>query len=156
LIWRYIDHPRFNYQVKVLVDTATDVVVGGAVFRVETIRGRTEKILRVLEFLSIPDSEKQLAQCIFQAGISHGVVFVDFYCTSTVPSDGLRSIGMGLFDSAAEKIRIPSRFQPLQPERVHLVGGFYLSKSLRTKVGKLHGLSDFYITKSDGDQDRPN
>jgi hypothetical protein len=155
---RYIDHPTFRYEIRLALETRTGNVLGLAVFRVEKIRERKEKVLRVLEFLATPEAERALALSLIQAAQSHDTVFADFYCTSGRAAHALELIGFRRAAAADNGTGFPARFQPIEAGPSEISGAFWVSASLRRKLdpGKLLASSDFYITKSDGDQDRPN
>jgi hypothetical protein len=156
LTWRYIEHPTFDYQVRVARQASTGRLLGMTVFRVERIRDREERVLRILELLSSPEAETPLARSVVQAARDHQVVFADFYNTSTRLSGALGSMGLRLCVPDKEGPGFPSRFQPLEPGHFRIVGGFWLTERLRAKIGTPLDLEEFYITRSDGDQDRPN
>jgi hypothetical protein len=153
---RYIDHSTFTYEIRLARDPRTGTALGLTVFRVETIRGRSEKVLRVSEFLAAAKAERSLALSVVQAAQSNDTIFADFYCTSERAARGLELIGFRRHRPATGP-GFPRRFQPMEggPE---INGAFWLSASLRRKLhpNKLLTSTDFYITRSDGDQDRPN
>jgi GNAT superfamily N-acetyltransferase len=158
LKWRYIDHPTFKYEIRLALEAATRKVLGLAVFRVERIRERDERVLRVLEFLATPEAENALALSLIRFGQSHNTIFADFHCTSGRAARALELIGFRRHLPAENQAGFPARFQPLEPGHFEIGGAFWLSASLRRKLGpgQLLISNDFYITKSDGDQDRPN
>jgi Acetyltransferase (GNAT) domain len=158
LKWRYIDHPTFKYEIRLALQAATWKVLGLAVFRVEKIRERNDKILRVLEFLATPEAESALALSLIRAAQCHNAIFADFYCTSERAARALELIGFRRHVTAENETGFPARFQPMEAGHSEISGAFWLSASLRRKLdlGKLLISNDFYITKSDGDQDRPN
>jgi Acetyltransferase (GNAT) domain len=158
LKWRYIDHPTFKYEIRLALQGTTWKVLGLAVFRVEQIRERTERVLRVLEFLATPEAEDALAFSLIQAAQSHDAVFADFYCTSEKAANALERVGFRRHLAAENETGFPALFQPMEAGHCEISGAFWLSASLRRKLGlgKLLVCNDFYITKSDGDQDRPN
>ncbi len=153
---RYIDHPTFRYEIRLARNPRTGNVLGLTVFRVEQIRGRSEKVLRVLEFLATAEAERALARSVVQAAQSYDTIFADFYCTSEGAARALERIGFRRDVAAGPGF--PARFQPVEAGHSQIGGAFWVSASLRRQLapGKLLASSDFYITKSDGDQDRPN
>jgi GNAT superfamily N-acetyltransferase len=158
LKWRYVDHPTFKYEMRLALNARTRDVLGLAVFRVEKIRERDERILRVLEFLTTPEAESALALSLIRAAQSHNTIFADFYCTSERAVRALEIVGFKRHASAKNETDFPARFQPMEAGRSEISGAFWLSNSLRRKLGPAQLLTsnDFYVTKSDGDQDRPN
>ncbi len=154
---RYIDHPTFTYVIRLARSPRIRSVMGLAVFRVETIRGRSEKVLRVLEFLATAKAERALALSLVEAAQSYDTIFADFYCTSERAARALELIGFRPHVAAVGP-GFPARFQPMEGGPSEISGAFWVAASLRRKLdpGRLLASSDFYITKSDGDQDRPN
>lgn len=156
LNWRYVDHPTFKYEIRMAHEAATGKVMGASVFRVEEVRDHEEKVLRVVEFLSTPEAVGPLAGSVQQSALECGVAFGDFYSTSEQLAAPLRSMGFRRYLVDGESPGFPSRFRPLDPGHDRIAGAFWLSKTLRSSIGELLRLEDFYITKSDSDQDRPN
>jgi hypothetical protein len=153
---RYIDHPTFTYEVRLARTLRSGNVLGLVVFRVERIKGRSEKVLRVLEFLASAEGEGALALSVVQAAQSYDTIFGDFYCTSEHAARALEGIGFRRHVAAGPGF--PTRFQPMETGHSAISGAFWVSASLKRKLAPsgLLGSRDFYITKSDGDQDRPN
>ena len=156
LNWRYAEHPTFTYETRLAQEKASGRALGLTVFRVEQIRDRDERILRVVEFLSTAEAEGPLAQAVVQAARDHGVIFADFYCTSKKATEALESIGFKRSVSSESGPHFPSLFQPLEFGEFSLNGTFWLSDRLRDQIGELLKLDDFYVTKTDSDQDRPH
>jgi GNAT superfamily N-acetyltransferase len=155
--WRYIDHPMFTYEIRLARNQRMGNVLGLAVFRVERIRGRSEKVLRLVEFLATAQGERALTRSLVEAAKSHGTIFADFYCASERAAHALERIGFRRHTAGAGP-GFPSRFQPMEAGHSKISGAFWVAATLRQKLdpGKLLASNDFYITKSDGDQDRPN
>ena len=156
LQWRYLEHPRFAYEVRVAREPRSGAVVGCTVFRVEQVLGREEKVLRVVEFMANPEAEGSLARAVVQACHRHRVSYADFYCSSARCARGLESVGFVLETRNGDSPTLPTRLCPLEP------GSFTMTVALRpppTLWGRLEDLrrtGRLYFTKSDGDQDRPN
>ena len=154
LRWRYIDHPRFKYVVRFAEDSESGSLSELLVYRVEKVRDHEAKVLRILEFLGNGSTGKELARAVAQAAKSEGVAFSDFYCTSPSFAAPLEEAGfvpeeeLGLFT--------PSRFQPLDWQSNSLNGTFWASPEVAEDSRSFFQASDFYVTRADGDQDRPN
>lgn len=160
LKWRYLRHPTFCYEVR-LVRMARGGAVGGlAVWRIEQIRDRQDRVLRLVEFLALPEAAAVLARAVVQGARDGGVTFADFYCTSASVAEPLEAVGFRRESSEAGALAFPSRFQPLEPGRFKLQGAFWMApEAYRLLPGEsrsLLGSNLFYATKSDGDMDRPN
>jgi hypothetical protein len=156
LNWRYVDHPRFKYEVRLAKGPLRGEILGLTVFRVETIRGRDDRVLRVVEFIATPQAEDPLARSVADAARDSGVLFADFYCSSARAASPLARTGFKRHAATEGSPGFPTYFQPLVLGHSRLVGAFWLSKPLRSDLGQLLDSDGFYITKSDGDQDRPN
>ena len=83
-----------------------------------------------------------------------GVAFADFYCTK--PIDGLADAGFRIEQGPADPYPVPFRLQPLEPGGRPLNAAIRLPARLRGTLGPLSARGALYLTKSDGDQDRPN
>jgi len=155
LQWRYADHPRFRYEVQMARRPADGSVLGVAVFRVEQVRARPERVLRVVEFLASPEAEAALAQAVVQAGRDAGVAFADFYCSSARSAPALERIGFRSV-SAPSDAAFPCRLQPLEGGHFSMTALLQLPSQWHGQFSDLIASSRLYVTKSDGDQDRPN
>tara|TARA_Y100000588_G_scaffold89019_1_gene95396 strand:- start:21873 stop:23024 length:1152 start_codon:yes stop_codon:yes gene_type:complete len=156
LNWRYAEHPSFKYEFAVAREKSSNNVLGLAVYRIEQVMNREEKILRVLEFMSSPESEEILTENITRYGLDNGIAFADYFCTSKRFAKPLTRIGFKINSSAHNDPPFPIKFQPLDSDTSKLLGAFWISTDLREHTGKLNHRDNFYITKSDSDQDRPN
>jgi GNAT superfamily N-acetyltransferase len=156
LSWRYVNHPSFTYMLRLARETRDGRIAGLAVMRVEQIKDREEKVLRVVEFLATPDAAPSLAQSVIAAGREHGVTFADFYVTHPQAAAPLEAEGFRRYSGNPDVPVLPSRLQPLEGGEFKMQGAFLLSARLRARIGSLLSSGDFYVTKSDGDMDRPN
>ncbi|HVP10265.1 MAG TPA: hypothetical protein VMV94_03660 [Phycisphaerae bacterium] len=156
LNWRYVNHPRFQYLFRVARDAKANGIEGFAVARLEQVKDRDEKVLRIVEFLASPDAAGPLAESLASVGRLHGVTFADFYCTLPRAAQPLEANGFRCSAGNTDVPLLPSRLQPLEGGTFRMQGAFLLGERLRAKVGPLLASGDFYITKSDGDMDRPN
>ena len=154
LRWRYIDHPRFNYELRFAETNSTGALRGLLVYRIETVRDRREKVMRVVEFLADEGAGTALAHSIVQTGEESGAAFVDFYCTSSEFTRPLEAVGFLLEDRIP--VPLPSLFQPLDTSVTRLTGAFWVTPQLVRDRRSFFGDPMFYITRSDCDQDRPN
>jgi hypothetical protein len=156
LQWRYVAHPRFTYHVRFARRERDDAVEGLVVFRVEQVRDRPWRVIRIVDFLASEEGEACLVAAVREAARASGAVLGDFYCSSAPAAGALGRAGFRLQPAGGDGAAFPSRLQPLQP------GHFRMSALARLPGewrGALLGLADdgrLYLTKSDGDQDRPN
>jgi Acetyltransferase (GNAT) domain len=155
LRWRYAEHPRFRYELWLARQSVDESLLGITVFRVEQVRNRSERILRILEFLASPEAEGALAETIAQAAREQGVAFADFYCSSPRAARGLEGLGFKLAMADPEEPAFPCRLQPLEGGYFRMTGLLQVPPKQRGKLARLIDLGRLYVTKSDGDQDRP-
>jgi hypothetical protein len=155
LLWRYVQHPRFRYQIRV-AHAVGDELLGLTVFRVETVQGHRAKVMRIVEFLASPPAHAPLAAALVEAAREQDVTFADFFCTCLDAGAGLEAVGFRRHAEDDSALPIPRHLHPPQLAGSLLSGVELLTKDLRQSLGTLADRSDVYITKSDSDQDRPN
>jgi hypothetical protein len=156
LLWRYIGHPRFHYEIRMAQARGSGQILGLSVFRVETVQGQSARVMRIVEFLASPPAHSALAAALVEAAREQGVTFADFYCTRPDAGAALEVVGFRRHMDDGKLLPIPSRLQPLQPRHSPLSGVAWLTNDLRQHLGNLAARPDLHITKSDSDQDRPN
>ncbi len=154
--WRYLHHPRLRYATRLATRRSDGSVTGLAVFRVEQVRGRTESVMRVVEFLGTPAAQPALAHAILQAAQELGVSYVDFYCSSATAVRGLEEVGFKQESLSDDQPAFPTRLQPLEKGHFCMTALLRLPPALRGQLDDLVRTGRLYLTKSDGDQDRPN
>jgi hypothetical protein len=140
---RYLDHPRFRYEVAFALDGVASPV-GLSVYRVERERDSAIPAVRIVELLGEPEVQQALAERILDEATRVGAAFADFYCTSVGAGAGLERAGF-----VPERFfgrTIPSRLQPYDPSRTSL--------SVALRLGDVD-IDEVYVTRSDCDQDRP-
>ena len=153
--WRYLRHPTFRYRVLIARARNSREVIGIAVSRLETVKGRTEQVLRVLELLAKDRSATDcLVTRLMDDAWEAGVAFADFYCTKRV--EGLAEAGFRIEQLQTTPSPVPLRFQPLEAGGRPLNAAIRVPIPLRGTLMKQLSLNALYVTKSDGDQDRPN
>jgi hypothetical protein len=156
LLWRYVHHPRFRYEIRVAQAPGTDAILGLSVFRVETVQGHCARVMRIVEFLAPPPAHAALAAALVEEAREQDVTFADFYCTRPDAGAALEMVGFRRHVDDDRTLSLPNRLQPPQPADAPLSGVAWLTKDLRQQLGDLAFRTDVYITKSDSDQDRPN
>jgi GNAT acetyltransferase-like protein len=156
LRWRYAEHPRFRYELRLARRRVDESVLGAVVFRVEQVRERPERVLRVVEFLASPEAEAPLAEAVAQAGREQGVAFADFYCSSPRAARGLEGLGFKLAMAQPGEPAFPCRLQPLEGGHFRMRGLVQVPPGQRGNLARLIDAGRLYLTKSDSDQDRPN
>lgn len=156
LNWRYVNHPSFPYECRVARDARTSEMLGVAVFRVERIRDREERVLRIVEFLATPEGGLPLAGAVVETMRRHDVAFADFYCTCGKMAAPLEAVGFRVEAHDCRMPVLPCRLQPLESGVFVMRGAFRLSGRWRDHAGLMIPSGDLYVTKSDGDMDRAN
>gem|GEM_PF-2120547 len=153
LKWRYMESPVLKYHFLSVKDKAENCL-GLAVIRIEPILDGQFSIGRVLEFLSFDvGASVELARGIVD--FDKNVLLWDFYCFSDVTAFGLESIGFRKLPPWNDKIKIPSRFHPIDHEIMELNGFIHLTEEYRDRINPLN-LTQWYVTRGDTDQDRAN
>lgn len=153
LKWRYIDYRFFEYKI-ILICDKNENYRGLAVYRVETINGGHDKISRILEFIYDDLSYGiQLAQkMIFQ---EPDILFWDFYCLSSITAVALEYIGFVRMPNNESEKYIPTRFQPIDFNEMNIRGTIFIDNHFKKYVNLVTD-QQWYVTKGDADQDRPN
>jgi hypothetical protein len=153
--WRYVAHPTFRYGVRVARHRASGRIGGLLVSRLETVKGRTERVLRIVDLLAYSRPATDCLLDHFKRDARDAeVAFADFYCTSAI--DGLTDAGFRHEEASTRPFSIPFRLQPLEQGERPLNAAIRLPASLRGTLGDVAARGALYLTKSDGDQDRPN
>lgn len=147
LNWRYACHPMFAYR---LFEAHHEGRLGGiAVYRVEQVRDIPMRVGRIVELISEADVEGSLLSALLDDAQSQGVAVLDFFCSSQRFSVLMARYS---FLHGRDKVaaQIPFLFQPIE-RRTGVPFMAYLAN-----VPDVSKVRDWYVTKGDGDQDRPN
>jgi hypothetical protein len=153
LRWRYLEHPRWKYAIWVARRSSDGVPRGIAVSRIEPLAGRLESVYRILDLVAA-DAEcgAALAHALSTDARQHGAAFADFYCTRAASAAPLEALG---FVREARLPRpLPVLFQPLD-FRPHAINAAFWMRG-RTDAAEVFSHPDLYVTRIEGDQDRPN
>jgi hypothetical protein len=146
--WRYLTHPHYLYEW-VRVYGESDELQAAAVYRVEEAQG--EKAIHVVEFLGEGQAAEQLAHALCTVMREREASFLGFRCARQRSFDPWRAVGGDVYGSGDTAYELPSLFQPVVPEYRTLAWIYRFDRGIDTG-----GLSEFYVTRSDGDQDRPS
>ncbi|HUI06196.1 MAG TPA: acyl carrier protein [Verrucomicrobiae bacterium] len=152
LNWRYTIHPVFQYR---LFEARQNGQVSGiAVYHVEQVRNQPLRVGRLVELIldvnHSSDVDAALLGAVLDDARSQGVVMMDFFCASGRLSEVMTRHGF-LPGEREPASRIPMLFQPVDRRR----SGIRFMAHLGS-VPEAAAVRDWYVTKSDGDQDRPN
>jgi FkbH-like protein len=148
LNWRYAEHSDFTYRL--IEARQLGKLVGLAVYRVEQARGADIRVGRIVEIISHPEAEEMLIQAIQSDAREQRAVALDFFCGSRLFHDLLQRNGF-LSSEDSRTQQIPMLYQPIDRRRAEI----RFLADLR-KVPEASNIVNWYVTKSDGDQDRPN
>lgn len=148
LNWRYAQHPVFDYRLFEVRDASG--VAGLAVYRVEPVREVAASVGRIVELVADEGYEDRLLGALVDDARSSGVALLDFFCSSGRFAAAMARSGFLAGDRAPAN-EIPILFQPIDRRRsgIHFMA--------RARDGRaITDADDWYVTKGDGDQDRPN
>jgi hypothetical protein len=146
LNWRYAAHPVFKYH---LFECRRDGVLRGvAVYRIEIAKGIGIPIGRIVELIADHDSQIDLLTAISRHAEDQRVAVLDFFCTSPAVRNALLESGF----TTGENVPFPVLFQPVDQKRA----GIPFMAFLKNLPTSMPAPECWYVTKSDGDQDRPN
>lgn len=148
LNWRYAFHPVFVYRL--FEARRAGRLIGFSVYRVEEVRELPARVGRIVELVSERDQEGHLLEAMQDDARAQGVALLDFFCASQRFSGVLAQCGF-LPGEEEPAVRIPILYQPLDRRRTGIPFMAYLGK-----VQGAGSTKDWYVTKGDGDQDRPN
>jgi hypothetical protein len=140
--WRFENHPIFNYHTFVSRDTRIKAFI---VVRIEESSGY--KIARIVDFMSDDEAEVFTLTKVIEFCKDNEVDLADFYFSGNFHEEALGSVGFVEADNEPYSL-IPALFSPID-FREHT-----LNLAFRSPVR--YKPSNWYVTKADGDQDRPN
>jgi len=154
LKWRYQRHPYLRYVFLVLGEP--DEPLGVAVARVEDVRGRPGKVLRVVEFIAQPEHNRELAEAVAAFGLEHDCAFADLFGMSERFVFGLVLIG-GFNVLEEPDLKLPHLFQPWEADLDPPGLLFYGRRDDRTgQLGPADDVTRIYVSKGDGNMDWPS
>lgn len=155
LTWRYEQHPYLPYVFLSLNNPSSPSAI--AVLRVEDVAERSEKVLRVIEFITPQKYSYDLAQCVFDYGVQNGCAYADIFGVSEHFVSGF--VAAGGFNSIEEtQLGLPYLLQPydtdINPPGLLFWGRRNISSS--TNFGPTDDISNIYVSKGDGNMDWPS
>jgi len=156
LTWRYLMHPIYTYQLRMIPDGEN---IGLIVWRVENtskknIRSELESfypIARIVEFLPASDvNALHLVSDFIAHSFACGVVAADFYCHNRGVIDMLQKFGFSN-SNANTNISLSNYANPVAIGKI-IRSAININKGHQVDANS----ADWYWTRSDSDQDRPN
>ncbi|HVU88705.1 MAG TPA: hypothetical protein VHD36_15395 [Pirellulales bacterium] len=152
LRWRYAEHPRFQYQL-LFAEDAGGAISGLVVFRYERVAASDLQVVRILELLGNEDACALLAAAVREKACAAGAAFADFFCTR--PGIAAPLTEAGFHRERSLPATIPMLFQPLDHRRTRVRLAYSMLDGALEAAATAHP-ETLYVTRSDGDQDRPN
>ncbi len=139
--WRFLRHPFFQY--KFLLLEGEGELVGYLVYRIE--EAEDFRIARIVDCVAKEGAEEKLFIGILRKAKELGIHAVDFMFSGNLYRQAL--LDAGFLDIAGTEFeKFPILFSPISHKKTFINVGYDIKAPL----------ADFYITKADGDQDRPN
>lgn len=148
LNWRYARHPVWTYRC--FEARQRGQLAGMAVYHIESVHDMPVKVGRLVELVAKSPAADELVRAVLQDARAHDVTLIDFFCSSPLVARVLRAHGF-LPGPEPPVAQVPMLFQPLDRRRSAMHFMAYL-----VRVPASVGPENWYVTKSDGDQDRPN
>lgn len=152
LDWRYTDHPIFEYQRFGLWQKGGLGAV--IVFRHEFIAEANQTTIRITELLG---EEKALGQLIKATVLTEEIAkntgWIDWFCANKKISESIKSLGFKSPEELAPA-EIPILCNPIDYNKKKYPFMFWAKDE--NWHSKVPSLDQWYITKGDGDADRPN
>lgn len=151
LSWRYLNHPIIKYHFITLSNE--NELVGYAVLRFED-NNEELKAARIVDFIVLDSYENQMLQGVINY-CHKKADFIDFFCTGDFYKKEL--VQNKFFNNLTENIKIPTVFNPIDPDRRPDIDFFYrINDNDLLKNKKLDDINNWYFVKGDSDQDRAN
>lgn len=150
LKWRFENHPILKYDIFKAI--YKNEIVSYIILRIEKFE--KYKVARIIDFISYDDFEKNILYEIIKYYKKEKIDFIDFFFTGNFHMKSLKKIG---FENAQiyPYNSIPMLFNPIDRKRKTINFSFKLiNKKLYNE--NIYNINNWYITKADGDQDRPN
>jgi len=153
LRWRYIDHPVFRYRM--LFALGLDGAISGlACWRLAEVRGRLERVFRIVELIGNGEARRQLLQRMRWEAHEASAAFIDFYTTLKTMDGDL--VAAGLVRESEMPVHLPALFAPLDHRRAALnLWGRWARIPVAEQV-RFFDDAALYFTRADSDQDRPS
>ncbi len=152
LVWRYQEIPTFKYRA--LIASSGGAMRGLLVFRVEQIKEREEKVIRLVDLVAEHAAAVPLLRALTDEARKQHAVMIDFFYTHSMYEAAQMACGfMDACHPGGERYWFPFLFQPLDYARNRLNCSWWIrDMDLRSAAAR----NDFSITKGDYEFDRPN
>jgi len=141
LNWRFFTHPHLRYEVHAIRKSGD--LCGFVVSRKEEDQGFG--IVRIIDLVASEGYETKLFREVIRRARDEKAAMIDFMHSGSCYDSALAATGF--FDTAGTDFAaFPAVFSPISWERTSICVAYDLDQPL----------DQWYVTKADGDQDRPN
>lgn len=149
LNWRYAAHPYLKYEMRVA--KRSQEIIGFIIYRIERVADFA--IARIVDFVSAPDAEAEILRA-FAAEVAPGVDLIDFMFSGQYYHEALKQLGFfDVYGTAFE--HLPMYFNPISYSKNYINFCVWLEHGTLDK-NIFYNHNNWYLTRGDGDQDRPN
>ena len=154
LNWRYARHPMLKYDLVGVRHQGR--MRGYIVSRRERASeaGHRWQIDRIVDLVAEEEVEAAMLASYLEWSRKAGSDCADFCFTGSIPAESLRRAGF-TEDIACGVERLPHVFSPIERDRAPINFITYAGDQIGSKAG-LRDVANWYITRGEGDKDRPN
>lgn len=152
LAWRYARHPVFPYRFVAVRRGGT--LRGFAVARVEDVRGRLGRVLRVVELVARQPDAADVARAVLAFGKSAGCAYADLFGMSEHFAAGFVTAG-GFAVGEEPDLKLPHLLQPWDPD-ISPPGLLFYAPSVSSTARAIDDVSAIHVTRGDGNMDWPS
>ncbi len=150
LNWRYAGHPYFKYSI--LTARNNKKLVGYLIYRFED--NQRFKIARIIDFISLTSCETDLLNRFIMDVSKKGADAADFMFSGDYYHKSLKSIGF--FEVSKTIFRnFPVLFNPVSYKK-NFINFAVWTQDKNISQNAFYNQANWYLTKGDGDADRPN
>lgn len=150
LKWRYLEHPIIDYHFMEFL--MNNELKGFAVIRFED-NNKEVKAARMVDLICEKIHDVDILNHIISY-CNKKVDFIDFFCTGNFYEKGLKHTDF--FNNNVKGLKIPTVFNPIDFNRRQDINFFYSNNSKNQYDIDLNNMNNWYLVKSDSDQDRAN
>lgn len=133
---RFLEHPTYEYQLHIATSEHARVFIASRI-----VESHIGKCLKILDVLSTGDPAPLLPSAVSALVEDSGASFADYYCIDRCTATSTSTLGL-LRVSDFPGVVVPNYFSPFEPRNVTLRAA--------------HTFPLEFVTRSDGDQDRPS
>ena len=148
MTWRFLKHPLIDYHFLVLENEKN--IMGFSIIRFEN-KDKKIKAARIVDLIVKKEFEDVLISSILDY-CKKKCHLVDFFCTGNFYGAALKKFGF--FNNLYKKLKIPIVFNPIDTNRRLKINFLYTDLLGSTNKDVLANENNWYIVKSDSDQDR--